>query len=936
MAMESRAVRIEELLAHADWVRRLAARLVRDPAAADDVTQEVWTRALRSPPRARTNLRGWLAASVRTSVQALRRGERRRSEREQSSWIERDEPGAAELVERAELHRKLVETVLALDEPQRSLVLAHWFEGRSLAAIARSRATTPRVARARLDEAHAELRRRLDAADGGRGAWLAAFAAWTHTPAAIATGSGITIGALTMGTKAKVVIACAAALLLWIGLQTRAQPAEPETSQAPVAKSKAPALEAPGSGERNALATATAVPPSSLDAFLDVEVTDAFTHEPVPDVALPIGFDPGATEWYSKLTEAEKSQLHTESHTDARGKSTIAVPSGVPLSVFSTRKDLGVAGFVQDQAPLAPGEHRRVRIELNIAPDMHLFVRVLAKADRHPIEGAVASLTLRPPFAFGFAQDRARRPESVNEDAATSDTAGGLDFRFGSWRLMNLRVHAAGFTPAFVFPQGHSTPDDPLEVLLERGASATLHVVDLAGLPVEGVEIELKGDSRVLVQPAGSAPPRGAMWPSASWSGTTRADGRCTIDELPSAMTLRPKLSKPGVNARGTPDPFTLEAGEQREILWRFGAVCSISGRVLDAENKPVAGVELWLRCMYDSANAQRFPGANYFFQQYQSSISASTTSDASGAYRFDNVAPGIAWVGPACKRGQGAAPIAGEPAPIADEVEIAETAQAVEHDIHLQPGLYVRGRVLDAQGKPVRTFVRMRAEGGNNAWIDQSAEDGTFTAGPVGPGAFVVRADSVPMSSFVASEEQTVHAGDADVVLRLRAGAGLEATIVDDESGEACNARLVLSLRGGDSIGPYVNLSSDPAHFSCTSVLPGLYDVMARTLDGRVGLVRGVDIQTRGTTDLVVRVKRAARLRARLEGKHAWGALIVHSAEAEVVRDAVSRGAVFDAWVPPGHLVIEFTPVLTEKPERREIDVQAGEEAELVFRDEG
>ena len=61
-----------------------------------------------------------------------------------------------------------------------------------------------------------------------------------------------------------------------------------------------------------------------------------------------------------------------------------------------------------------------------------------------------------------------------------------------------------------------------------------------------------------------------------------------------------------------------------------------------------------------------------------------------------------------------------------------------------------------------------------------------------------------------------------------------------------------------------------------------------------------------------------------------------MHNAEAEVVRDAVSRGGLFEAWVPPGHLVIEFTPVLTEKPQRREIDIKAGEEQELVFRDEG
>ncbi len=42
-------VPIETLLAHREWVRAVALAVVRDPNAADDVEQETWLAALRTP-----------------------------------------------------------------------------------------------------------------------------------------------------------------------------------------------------------------------------------------------------------------------------------------------------------------------------------------------------------------------------------------------------------------------------------------------------------------------------------------------------------------------------------------------------------------------------------------------------------------------------------------------------------------------------------------------------------------------------------------------------------------------------------------------------------------------------------------------------------------------------------------------------------------------
>ena len=57
--MESNPVRIEELLAHAGWVRKLAVRLVRDAASADDAARIVADAAKTRPANAWVLGRGW-------------------------------------------------------------------------------------------------------------------------------------------------------------------------------------------------------------------------------------------------------------------------------------------------------------------------------------------------------------------------------------------------------------------------------------------------------------------------------------------------------------------------------------------------------------------------------------------------------------------------------------------------------------------------------------------------------------------------------------------------------------------------------------------------------------------------------------------------------------------------------------------------------------
>src|SRR5882672_2134182 len=69
--------KLEDLLRHTRWIEELAQRLVRDPAAAQDLAQSVWVVALRSGDRPRANLRGWLGAVLRNLARQPTRPDRR-------------------------------------------------------------------------------------------------------------------------------------------------------------------------------------------------------------------------------------------------------------------------------------------------------------------------------------------------------------------------------------------------------------------------------------------------------------------------------------------------------------------------------------------------------------------------------------------------------------------------------------------------------------------------------------------------------------------------------------------------------------------------------------------------------------------------------------------------------------------------------------------
>lgn len=174
MEGERSTATVEELLAEAGWLRRLAVRLAGDADVADDVVQETFIAAMRRAPERGESVRPWLATVLRNALRMRARGEGRRAAREQAVPASDEVPTPEVLVAKAEAQRLLAGLVLRLDEPYRGTVLLHFGEGMSLAEIARTQGIAAGTARWRLKVALDQLREWLDVEAGGRGRWMVA------------------------------------------------------------------------------------------------------------------------------------------------------------------------------------------------------------------------------------------------------------------------------------------------------------------------------------------------------------------------------------------------------------------------------------------------------------------------------------------------------------------------------------------------------------------------------------------------------------------------------------------------------------------------------------------------------------------------------------------------------------------------------------------
>lgn len=189
----------ETLLEHATWLRALAAGLVRDAAAADDLVQDTWVAALRRPPSTDRPVRPWLARVIRNAARFRWRSERHRAAREDgvAADAESGTPTSEDLLARHQLQQLLARLVGELAEPFRTAILLRYAEGLEPTQIARRLGIPAGTIRWRIKEGLERLRRALDDEHAGdRKRWLLALAPialWPRTSKAAPVAAGLAV-----------------------------------------------------------------------------------------------------------------------------------------------------------------------------------------------------------------------------------------------------------------------------------------------------------------------------------------------------------------------------------------------------------------------------------------------------------------------------------------------------------------------------------------------------------------------------------------------------------------------------------------------------------------------------------------------------------------------------------------------------------------------
>jgi len=151
----------DALLEHVGFVRNVARGLVACEADAEDVVQETLLTALEKPP-APGNLRAWLGKVARNVALMRHRSRSRAMRRELLARRGDAPPSPLEIAARLELERRIVDAVTELNEPYRSTLVLHFYDGLAPIEIARHLGIPAPTVRVRLKRALGKLRARLE------------------------------------------------------------------------------------------------------------------------------------------------------------------------------------------------------------------------------------------------------------------------------------------------------------------------------------------------------------------------------------------------------------------------------------------------------------------------------------------------------------------------------------------------------------------------------------------------------------------------------------------------------------------------------------------------------------------------------------------------------------------------------------------------------
>lgn len=616
------AVSIDDLLVHADWVQRLAHRLVADAASADDLVQQTWLVALERKPATIGNVRAWLARVVSNLARSQWRSTSSASAREKAAARPEALPSTEALVQEAASSRDLVDQVLALDERYRDVILLRYFRGKTVAQIAKELGRPVPTIRTWLQRGIAQLHGKLDREYGDRQAWCLALAPLAKGAAKKSTAllvplaaAGLLVATLSLGVwflRAESPVSTELAARAEVerpvlkdskGKPLAAlEPGAPDNGRSPAIGEPEPSVLAPTyTGELRTIRGRVVDPNGGALAGIELEWPDPGALRWTDDTRTVIT---GPDTWLQVTAEqlaalrADPRALLAWTHSYfARPDLAWALIQNTEPPKITTRTDgagtyeLEVPGYAQDLRSLNPDwallGHARpedgTEERLWVAARRTDVVVTVIDFTGAPCSGVTVELWPITPATIPASVGATGRLKGRASEAQTGAT-GRIDFHgiasSAEWIVEAHRGPSGKISARLTEPAG-GWPPGPVEVELQLG----------------GPEYTVRVTGKVYL-PSGDPAARTTV-ACGTANGTTDGQGRYTLD-VPATDWGRPFLAArsgwgiaehPGFETK-LPAAFTEVHGPDLSLL---DATLEIRGRVIDATGEPVPGASVSL-----------------------------------------------------------------------------------------------------------------------------------------------------------------------------------------------------------------------------------------------------------------------------------------------------------------------------------------------------
>lgn len=619
-------------------------------------------------------------------------------------------------------------------------------------------------------------------------------------------------------------------------------------------------------------------------------VTSVETGEPVAHVYV--------TAWRDAGTVLATPQ---EIETDESGTVEIEVEPDVEL-IISAQGDGRLTGTANlPISALSVGETREVALAVRTQEDLVLHGVVLRRDTREPIAGVQVS----------------GEPRRRNGPAPSTSTANDGAFRLAvrSYATISVRYEHADYGTAVTLIAGlGDSSTAALEVLLEPCAAVRAHVVAADGADTSEWSAVATTTRAALAQPSHS-------WMDGSevarWFAGVGSNGIALLDRLPAHAPLALEIRRGSRTVWQSSGDLVLEPGEVREVHVRVGG-SAIVGVVREQSGEPASGVEIRAGPAGDRAHE--------FVAAPDSARRATVTTDSSGAYRLEGLGPGAWMVGPAPIPSDESDPRR-DPAPISERVVLESADADAQHDITLERGAVIAGRVEHSDGSAAHG-ARVQALFGTNAGIAGAFAnpDGTFVIGPLSAGAWDLFAIGFDSANSPVVRAET---GSEGVKLVLRVPSTFSVRVVD-ESGAPVPFATV-SVIAADGKGDVISSPTDARGFvELRTLATGVYNVAAVTPDGRFAAERDVALTAGGSVARELVPVPAGRARLRFEGPTDTAFVAVLERGLVLQVSVVTRGAWLEIAGPIGAVNIRIQ--YGDKSDTKSVSLARGSGPELVF----